>query len=145
VFRHQIRLARESGLPVIIHTREAEDDTIAILREESGGHLRGVLHCFTGTPALAAQALDLGMHISFAGIVTFPRAQELRAVVPQVPDDRLLCETDSPYLAPVPFRGKRNEPAWVARVVETLATAKHASVDQLQRQIHTNFSALFSP
>jgi TatD DNase family protein len=145
VFRHQIRLARELDLPVIIHTREAEDDTMAILREESGGALRGVLHCFTGSAALAAQALELGMHISFAGIVTFPRAGELRAVVPQVPDDRVLCETDSPYLAPTPFRGKRNEPAWVVRVVEDLAAMRGTTVDRLADRIAANFAALFSP
>ncbi len=124
VFRLQLRLARELNLPVVIHTREAEDDTIAILREESGGLVQGVMHCFTGTRRLAEQALALGMHISFAGIVTFPKGANVREIVPFVPADRLLCETDSPYLAPAPHRGKRNEPAWVAKVAEELATLR---------------------
>ena len=111
-------------MPIIIHTREAEDDTLAILREETGGSVRGVMHCFTGTPRLAEEALALGMHISFAGIVTFPKGANVREVAAIVPADRLLCETDSPYLAPIPHRGKRNEPAWVARVVEALATLR---------------------
>ena len=123
VFRLQIRLARELDLPIIIHTREAEDDTLAILREESGGSVRGVMHCFTGTRRLAEEALALGMHISFAGIVTFPKGANVRDVAALVPADRLLCETDSPYLAPTPYRGKRNEPAWVVRVAEELADA----------------------
>ena len=113
VFRTQIQLARALDLPVIIHTREAEEDTIDILREEGGGQVRGVLHCFTGTRRLAEAGLALGLHISFAGIVTFPKAANLREIAGIVPADRLLCETDSPYLAPVPYRGKRNEPAWV--------------------------------
>ena len=129
VFRAQVRLARELDLPIIIHTREAEDDTLAILREESGGNLRGVLHCFTGTPRLADEGLALGMHISFAGIVTFPKAGNLREIAASVPGDRLLCETDSPYLAPTPYRGKRNEPAWVVRVAEELAAARGEPVD----------------
>jgi TatD DNase family protein len=145
VFRHQLRLAQELGLPIVIHTREAEDDTIAILEEESGGHVRGVMHCFTGTRRLAEQALALGMHISFAGIVTFPKGANVREVVPLVPADRLLCETDSPYLAPVPYRGKRNEPAWVVRVAEALATLREVPLDDLQRQIDANFDTLFRP
>lgn len=145
VFRVQIRLARELDLPIIIHTREAEDDTIAILREESGGTIRGVLHCFTGTRKLAEQGLALGLHISFAGIITFPKASELREIVPLVSDDRLLCETDSPYLAPTPYRGKRNEPAWVVRVAEELAAVRHVPVERLREQIAANFAALFRP
>lgn len=145
VFRAQIRVARELDLPVIIHTREAEDDTIRILREESGGAIRGVLHCFTGTQALAEQGLALGLHISFAGIVTFPKAAELRAIVPLVPSERLLCETDSPYLAPTPYRGKRNEPAWVVRVAEELARVRGVPTAQLQEQLYTNFVELFRP
>ena len=93
-------------MPIIIHTREAEDDTLAILREETGGSVRGVMHCFTGTPRLAEEALALGMHISFAGIVTFPKGANVREVAAIVPADRLLCETDSPYLAPTPHRGQ---------------------------------------
>ena len=105
MFRAQVALALELGLPVIIHTREAEDDTLAILREAGGGKVTGVLHCFTGTPALRDAGLDLGFYISLAGIITFPKAQELRDAVRDVPLDRLLVETDSPFLAPVPFRG----------------------------------------
>jgi TatD DNase family protein len=145
VFKVQIRLARELDLPIIIHTREAEDDTLSILREERGNNMRGVLHCFTGTRRLAEQGLALGLHISFAGIVTFPKASELREIVPLVPDDRLLCETDSPYLAPTPHRGKRNEPAWVARVAEELARVRGVPLERLQEQVSTNFSALFRP
>ena len=145
VFRRQIRLARTLDLPIIVHTREAEDDTLAILREESGSSVRGVLHCFTGTRHLAEEGLALGMHISFAGIVTFPKAAELREIVPLVPDDRLLCETDSPYLAPTPYRGKRNEPAFVVRVVEELAAIRGAVLETLQQQISRNFAALFRP
>jgi TatD DNase family protein len=145
VFRAQIRLARELDLPIIIHTREAEEDTIAILREESGGSLRGVLHCFTGTPALAEQSLALGLHISFAGIVTFPKAEALRDVAALVPDDRLLCETDSPYLAPTPHRGKRNEPAWVLRVAEELGRVRGVPTERVRDLVSSNFSALFRP
>lgn len=145
VFRSQIRLARALDLPIIIHTREAENDTLAILREESSGAIRGVLHCFTGTRNLAEKGLELGLHISFAGIVTFPKAAALREIVPLVPDDRLLCETDSPYLAPTPHRGKRNEPAWVVRVAEELAAVRRVPVERLREQIAANFAALFLP
>ena len=145
VFRRQLQLARELGLPVIIHTREAEDDTLTILREEGAGSVRGVLHCFTGTRRLADEALALGMHISLAGIVTFPKAANLRDIAGIVPADRLLCETDSPYLAPTPYRGKRNEPAWVVRVAEELAAARSEAIDVLSGQVDANFSALFRP
>lgn len=145
VFRLQIRLARELDLPIIIHTRDAEDDTLAILREETGGAVRGVMHCFTGTRRLAEEALALGMHISFAGIVTFPKGANVRDVAAVVPADRLLCETDSPYLAPTPHRGKRNEPAWVVRVAEELATLRRMPLDDLRRQTSANFAALFRP
>jgi TatD DNase family protein len=146
VFRMQIRLARELAVPIIIHTREAEGDTVQILQEESGGQpIRGVMHCFTGTRRLAEQALALGMHISFAGIVTFPKGANVREIVPLVPGDRLLCETDSPYLAPAPFRGKRNEPAWVSRVAQELATLRNVPVERLAEQIDANFDALFRP
>jgi TatD DNase family protein len=145
IFRAQIRLAHELDLPIIIHTREAEDDTLAILREESNGPVRGVLHCFTGSRQLAEQGLALGLHISFAGIVTFPKAAELRAIVPLVPNDRLLVETDSPYLAPTPYRGKRNEPSWVVRVSEELARVRNVSTEELREQVSANFSILFRP
>ena len=145
VFRAQVRLARELRLPVIIHTREADADTIAILREEGGGTLRGVLHCFTGNTALARAGLDLGFSISLAGIVTFPKAGDLRETVKQVPLDRLLIETDSPYLAPVPFRGKRNEPAYVVHVAAALAALHEVQTAELARQTTANFNQLFRP
>ena len=131
-------------LPFIVHTREAEGDTVAILKN-AGKPLRGVLHCFTGTQWLADEALALGLHVSFAGIVTFPKAANLREVARQVPADRILCETDSPYLAPTPYRGKRNEPAWVVRVAEELAAARQEPVDRLAAEIDANFAALFRP
>lgn len=145
VFRAQVRLARELQRPVVIHTREADEDTIAILREEGGGVLRGVLHCFTGTDALADAGLALGFHISLAGIVTFPKAESLRETARRVPLDRLLTETDSPFLAPVPYRGKRNEPAYVARVVATLAAVHQAEASDLALRTVSNFHALFRP
>jgi TatD DNase family protein len=147
VFRAQIRLARDLDLPIVIHTREATDDTFEILRDEArapgNGALRGVFHCFTGDAIMARQALDLGFHLSFAGILTFPKAVELREVAASVPDDRLLVETDSPYLAPVPHRGKRNEPAYVARVVEALAALRGVPADAIARRTTDNFGALF--
>jgi TatD DNase family protein len=144
VFRNQLELAAELDLPFIIHTREAEEDTIAILKD-AGRPVRGVLHCFTGTQWLADEALALGLHVSFAGIVTFPKAANLRDVARQVPADRILCETDSPYLAPTPYRGKRNEPAWVVRVAEELAASRQEPVEGLADQIDANFAALFRP
>lgn len=145
IFRLQIRLARELDLPIIIHTREAEDDTLAILGDEGGTPVRGVMHCFTGTRRLAEEALALGMHISIAGIVTFPKGGNVRDVAGRVPADRLLCETDSPYLAPTPHRGKRNEPAWVVRVGEELAALRNVPFDELSRQTSENFETLFRP
>ena len=145
VFRAQVRLAREIDRPVVIHTREADEDTIAILEEEGDGEVRGVLHCFTGTAALARAALGLGLYISVAGIITFPKAEELRNTVQTVPIDRLLTETDSPFLAPVPFRGKRNEPAHVARVVEQLATLHGVAPREMAERTAANFHTLFLP
>jgi TatD DNase family protein len=145
VFRAQVRIARERKRPVVIHTREADDDTLAILREEGRGEARGVLHCFTGTPALARAGLDLGFYISLAGIITFPKAAELRETARAVPIDRLLTETDSPFLAPVPHRGKRNEPAHVARVVAALAELYHLDAGELARRTTANFHTLFRP
>jgi TatD DNase family protein len=145
VFRGQVRLARELKLPVVIHTREADDDTIAILREEGGDDVAGVLHCFTGGPSLARAGLALGLYVSLAGIITFPKAAVLRETVREVPVERLLTETDSPFLAPVPYRGKRNEPAYVARVAETLASLHGLSADELARQAAANFHTLFRP
>jgi TatD DNase family protein len=145
VFRAQVALARELQQPVIIHTREADEDTIAILEQAGGGVLRGVFHCFTGNRALARAALGLGFYISVAGIVTFPKAADLRETLKAVPLDRLLTETDSPFLAPVPHRGKRNEPAHVARVVDALAALHGVAPAVLAAQTSANFLALFRP
>jgi TatD DNase family protein len=145
VFRAQVRLARELHLPVIIHTREAEEDTIAILKDEGAEEVAGVFHCFTGSAELARRALGLGFYISVAGIVTFPNAAELRETLKGVPLDRLLTETDSPFLAPVPYRGKRNEPAHVARVVDTLGGIHGLAPGVLAAQTAANFHALFRP
>ena len=145
VFRAQVRVALELDRPVVIHTREADEDTIAILREEGTGRLRGVLHCFTGTAALRDAGLALGFYVSLAGILTFPKAADLREIARGVPLDRLLTETDSPFLSPVPYRGKRNEPAYVARVVETLAGMHQAPAADLARLTAANFHTLFRP
>jgi TatD DNase family protein len=145
VFRAQLRLALELDRPVVIHTREADEDTIAMLREEGGGRLRGVLHCFTGTPALRDAGLELGFYISLAGILTFPKAADLRDTARAVPLDRLLTETDSPFLAPVPYRGKRNEPAYVARVIGALAEMHQTPAGEVARRTTSNFHTLFRP
>jgi TatD DNase family protein len=142
VFRRQLRLARERSLPVVIHTREADEATFEILEHEADG-LHVVFHCFTGSASAAARALDMGAWLSFSGIVTFPRADELREVARMVPPGRFLVETDAPYLAPVPHRGKRNEPAWVARVVETLAAVRGDTAGSIARQAVSNFEAAF--
>ena len=143
VFRRQVCFARERDLPVVIHTREADDDTVTILREEGGGSVRGVFHCFTGDNTLARQVLDLGFYVSFSGIVTFRRADEIREVARLVPATRLLAETDSPYLAPTPHRGKRNEPAWVTRVVEVLAETRQEDLIDVTAAISASYGALF--
>ncbi len=138
VFRLQVALARELRLPVVIHTREAEDDTFEVLRSEGRGEVPGIFHCFTGGPDAARRALDLGFMLSFAGIVTFPRASDLGDAARIVPNDRLLAETDSPYLAPVPYRGKRNEPAFVSRVYDVLAEIRATERTRVVEQITTN-------
>jgi len=145
VFRAQLRLARELDRPVVIHTREADEDTVAILKEEGEGRLRGVLHCFTGTPWLRDAGLALGFYVSAAGIVTFPKAGDLRETIRQVPLDRLLTETDSPFLAPVPHRGTRNEPAHVVRIVDALAELHGISAGEVGERTAANFHALFRP
>jgi len=145
VFATQLELARELALPIIIHTREASADTLGILRDQGPGDVRGVFHCFTGDAELARAALDLGFFISFSGIVTFPRATELREIVRSVPADRLLAETDSPYLAPTPHRGKRNEPAFVMRVIAEMASLRGVEAASLGAQMARNFAALFGP
>jgi len=143
VFAAQVDTARRRDLPIIIHTREATDDTFAILGNAPG--VRGVFHCFTGDAAMATRALDIGFYVSFAGIVTFPKAGDLREAARIVPDDRLLIETDSPYLAPVPHRGKRNEPAFVAQVLDTIAGIRGRNRQELDAQVTANFRRLFPP
>jgi TatD DNase family protein len=143
VFAAQVALAIELGLPVVIHTREAADDTVPILRQAGEGRVRGVMHCFTGTLDEARQALELGFHISFSGIVTFPKSESLREVGRFVPQDRLLVETDAPFLAPIPHRGKRNEPAWVQQTVAALAAARGIDTEALSQRLTENFHQLF--
>jgi len=145
VFREQLRLARELRFPVVIHTREADDDTVQLLRDEHADGIGGVFHCFTGDREMATRGLDLGFHLSLAGIVTFPRALELKEVARLVPLDRLLVETDSPFLAPVPHRGKRNEPAHVVRVAEVIAELKGTTVAAIDEATSRNFARLFRP
>jgi TatD DNase family protein len=145
VFRAQIRLARDLQLPIVIHTREADEDTVAILEEEGGREVGGVFHCFSGNAALARAALRLGFYISVAGIVTFPRAEALRQTVKGVPIARLLTETDSPFLAPVPFRGKRNEPAHVGQIVQTLADLHGLGRAEMAARTTANFNTVFRP
>jgi len=142
-FRVHIRAARACGKPLVIHTRSASADTLAILREEGGGAARGVFHCFTETADVARAALDLGFYISFSGILTFKNAEDLRQVARFVPMDRLLIETDSPYLAPVPFRGKTNEPAYVPYVARQVAELKGCPVDDVAAATSANFERLF--
>lgn len=142
-FRRHIRAARVTGKPLIIHTREAAQDTIRILREEGAQAVGGVMHCFTENWDTAQAALDLGFYISFSGIVTFRNAEALREVARQVPLDRLLVETDSPYLAPMPHRGKTNEPAFVRHVAEQLAGLRALSLDELATATTANFFSLF--
>lgn len=146
-FRTHIRAARQLAKPLVVHTRSASDDTLAILREqgENGttGSAGGVFHCFTETHAVARAALDLGFYISFSGILTFKSAQDLRDVAAFVPLDRLLIETDSPYLAPVPYRGKTNNPALVPFVAAQLAQLRHCPVEEIARITSRNFETLF--
>lgn len=142
-FRVHIRAARESGKPLIVHTRSASTDTIRLLREERADEAGGVLHCFTEDWETARAGLDLGFHVSFSGILTFRNAQSLREVAARIPDDRLLVETDSPYLAPVPRRGKTNEPAWVLHVAECLAQLRGRTLDEIATLTTRNFFRLF--
>ncbi len=145
VFRRQVALARELKLPVVIHTREATDDTFAILSEEGRGEVRGVFHCFSGDAVMARAALDFGFFVSFAGIVTFPKADGIREAARLVPADRLLAETDAPYLAPVPYRGKRNEPAHVRETVAALARTRGETPEAVAAATARAFQALFRP
>jgi len=140
-FRHQIELAKRLGKPVVVHTREADDDTVAILRETQPP--AGVIHCFTGGPERAQAYLDLGLHISVAGVVTFKNAEDLREAVRIIPLERLLVETDCPYLAPIPFRGKRNEPAHVKLVAEKVAEVKGLAVEEVAAATSANARRFF--
>ena len=144
VFARQLRVAREEGLPVVIHSRAADEETVEILRaESSGGRLRGVMHCFGGGLRMAEDVLALGFMISFAGNVTFKKADALREVALRVPSDRLLVETDCPYLTPVPFRGRRNEPARVVETAKFLAELRGTSAEELGRTTAENFARFF--
>jgi TatD DNase family protein len=142
-FRTHIRAARAAHKPLVIHTRAAAADTLAIMREERAGDVGGVMHCFTETWDVARVALDLGFHISFSGIVTFKNATDLKDIARQVPQDRMLIETDSPYLAPVPHRGKRNQPAWVRHVAEEIARLRNVPLESVAQATSENFFRLF--
>jgi TatD DNase family protein len=144
-FRTHIAAARETGLPLVIHSREADADTARILEEETGkGAFPAVLHCFTGGSDLARRAIALGHFISFTGILTFKNSADLRAIAAALPADRVLVETDAPYLAPLPFRGKRNEPAYVVETANVLAETRGVSSDDIARQTSDNFFRLFN-
>ncbi len=142
VFRRQLEIACESGKPVIIHTREAWDDTIHILREQWQSRT-GIMHCFTGTAQQALEAVDLGFYLAFGGVLTFPKSTELRDAARLVPPERLLLETDAPYLAPLPHRGKRNEPAFTSLTAAKLAEVRGCSAEEIGEQTSRNFDTLF--
>ena len=144
-FRRHIRAARQAGLPLAIHARQADEDIIGILREEreAGGEFDFLLHCFSSGPELARQAVAMGGYVSFSGILTFPKSPEIRAVAAELPADRLLVETDSPYLAPVPLRGKRCEPAYVAHTARILAEARGLGGAEVEALTTANFRRLF--
>jgi TatD DNase family protein len=143
--RQHIAAGRETGLPLVIHSRDCDADMARILREESGkGAFPAVLHCFTGGRDLAFAAVDLGHYVSFTGILTFKNSDALREIAAALPADRIMVETDAPYLAPLPYRGKRNEPAYVAETAKVLANARGVSADEIARQTTENFFRLFS-
>lgn len=142
-FRRQVRLAREVGLPVIVHTREADEETAALLEEGGAGEVGGVIHCFTGGHELARRTLALGFCISFSGIVAFPRAEVIQEVARQVPRDRLLVETDAPFLAPPPHRGQRNEPAFVVEVARKVAALRGTPWEDVAAAAGANYARLF--
>ena len=145
VFRAHIALARELDLPLVIHAREADDDVARILREEMGqGRFRALLHCFTSSRALAETGLELGLYISFSGVITFKNSADLRQIARDVPLDRVLVETDAPYLAPTPHRGRRNEPAFVVETAKVLAEAKGVSFEDIARATRANTRAIFT-
>jgi TatD DNase family protein len=142
VFARQMELARECGLPIIIHTREAWEDTVELIRRHWDNSLGGIFHCFSGGPREAEQALEMGFHVSFSGIVTFPKAADIHEAARLVPADRLLIETDAPYLAPIPYRGKRNEPAYVVHTAARLAELRGVSLDEIAVQTTDNWRLL---
>lgn len=144
VFATHIEAALETDLPIIVHTREAEKDTLRLMKDIGQERVRGVMHCFSGSQKLAEESLALGFYISFSGIITFKKADELREVVKYVPIDRILVETDSPYLAPLPYRGKRNEPAFVVHTAQKVAEIKDISPEEAARQTTENFFKLFN-
>jgi TatD DNase family protein len=144
-FRRQVRLAREVQLPVIVHTREADEETAALLEDEGAGETGGVIHCFTGGEDLARRALALGFFISFSGILAFPRAEVVQEVARTMPLDRLLVETDAPFLAPPPHRGKRNEPAFVVEVARKVAALRGMPLPEVGAAALANFQKLFLP
>jgi TatD DNase family protein len=145
VFRAHIRAARESGLPLIVHTREADRDTIEILRKAlTEGPFSGVIHCYSSSPDLAFAAVEMGLYLGLGGILTFKRSEELRGTVRELPLERLLLETDAPYLAPEPFRGQRNEPAHVAYVASRLAEVRGIGLAEVERATSENFFRLFA-
>ena len=143
IFRQHIRLAKAVKKPLIIHTRQAREDTLQILREEGAEEVGGVLHCFTESLEMAKEAIELGFYISISGIVTFNKAAELKHVVSELPLERLLVETDSPYLAPMPYRGKQNQPAYVKEVAEYIALLKGESYETVAQTTSDNFFRLF--
>jgi len=143
-FREFVQIARQLRKPLVVHTRDAEDDTLRILREEDAGDVGGIIHCFSGTEALARGALDLGFYISFSGILTFKRSEEIRRVATWMPRDRALVETDCPYLAPVPHRGKRNEPAYVVHTASRLAELWNTSLEEVKVVTGRNAERVFA-
>jgi TatD DNase family protein len=142
-FRQHIDLAINSGKPLVVHVREAYDEALDVLRRENADRCGGVIHCFAGEWRHAVEALDLGFYVSFAGPVTYPRSTGLREVAAKIPMDRLLCETDSPYLAPQPWRGKSNQPAYVAAVYETVAATRGIPIEELAEEVWRNAARLF--
>jgi TatD DNase family protein len=142
VFREQIRMARRLAKPIMVHTREAPRETLRILAEEGAAEVGGIIHCFSEDRAFAARALDLGFYLSFSGIVTFKNAEPIREVAAWAPEDRILVETDSPYLAPVPFRGKPNEPAYVVHVAARVAALRNLAPERLAELTTRNLEAL---
>jgi TatD DNase family protein len=142
-FVRHLRAAKSAGLPAIVHSRDAHEDTLAVLRTEQDGSLRGVMHCFVYDWEAAQGYLDLGFYLSFSGIVTFNSAKELREVATKAPADRILVETDAPYLTPIPYRGKSNQPAYVSYVANCVAELRSVSVEELAPQLEQNFSELF--